>query len=363
MADNMQFIASLFDLATNVFVRYVKTLKTYSEYIPVTLYDSLLKASLKTNRLLSTRHILLSWPFRELSLVNCDDFKEEHAVILAYSLYSTCKNLRVVDLTGCNIGIYGTTFILTLVLGQALPDVSKYCSKEDTTMHLPQPRLTIKTDCYISRRNYSEFLDVLEGYGRHNFIVSYFYGIGLGQNGIRRILTKLHTVQAESVLGLDLQMNRLLDIKQDRSLWNFSNLQYLDLSYTALGLHTICRILKHLESPLKHLLLNGIQSRRNFPPYFDFHKMMQFSCVQRLERFELGSYFGEIGPDFFAFLRNCCGTLLVLSLRNNYLKDASIADLLKLLEPPFRVSTLYLDANTFSIAGVKLLRKCKNIVL
>lgn len=97
-------IASLFHLATNVFVKHVNIVKAYSEHIPTTLYDSLLKASLKTDRLLSTRHLLLSWPFKELSMVNCDEFKEEHAVILAHSLNSTCKNLRVVNLTGCNIG-------------------------------------------------------------------------------------------------------------------------------------------------------------------------------------------------------------------------------------------------------------------
>ena len=160
-------------------------------------------------------------------------------------------------------------------------------------------------------------------------------------------------------------MNGLSDIHRNRSLRNFSNLQYLNLSYNGIGQHTICRILKHMSTPLTHLLLNGTCSRRNHSPCLDFNKMMQFSCLQRLEHFELGSsYLRKVGLDLVEFLRNCSGTLLVLSLRNNSLTDKSIPDLLKLLEPPFTIKTLYLDANEFSSAGMEqLFQKDENIVL
>ena len=99
-------VLSLSDLATRVFVGHVNLLRAYTEAIPAVLYNSLLETSFRTDRILSARHLFLSWPFRKLSLVDCSDFfTEEFAIVLARSLEEGCNNLREVDLTGCEIGI------------------------------------------------------------------------------------------------------------------------------------------------------------------------------------------------------------------------------------------------------------------
>ncbi len=100
----MSSVISLFDLSRDVSVRHVNLLAAHTEAIPPVLYESLLEAAMKTDRILSVRHLFLSWPLQKLSLANCKEFKEHHALVLAHSLESGCKMLRVVDLTGCNIG-------------------------------------------------------------------------------------------------------------------------------------------------------------------------------------------------------------------------------------------------------------------
>jgi hypothetical protein len=101
----MNSVISLFDLATNVFVRHVNLLAAYSEAIPPILYESLLKAAMRTERVLSIRQLFLCWPLQKLSLVDCEEFKQEYAIILVRGLQSgQCNLLREIDLTGCNIG-------------------------------------------------------------------------------------------------------------------------------------------------------------------------------------------------------------------------------------------------------------------
>ena len=96
----------LFELATRVFVKHVNLLRSYTEAIPATLYESLLEASLKTDRILSVRHLFLSWPLQKLSVVYCSEvFTEKFAIVLAHCLEEGCIKLREVDLTGSNIGI------------------------------------------------------------------------------------------------------------------------------------------------------------------------------------------------------------------------------------------------------------------
>ena len=98
-------VLSLFEIATRVFVRHVNFLRAYTDAIPAALYESLLKASLKTEQSLSARHLFSSWPLRKLSLVDCSEFTEEFAIVLVHCLEEGGAKLREVDITGCNIGI------------------------------------------------------------------------------------------------------------------------------------------------------------------------------------------------------------------------------------------------------------------
>lgn len=105
----MNSVKSLFYIATNVFVRHVRLLEAYTEAIAPVLYEHLLEACLKTDRILSARHLFLCWPLEKISLVNCKEFTEEYALVLVHSLQSlqsrSCNiKLREIDLTGCNIG-------------------------------------------------------------------------------------------------------------------------------------------------------------------------------------------------------------------------------------------------------------------
>ena len=86
-------------------MRHVNFLRAYTDAIPAALYESLLKASLKTEQSLSARHLFSSWPLRKLSLVDCSEFTEEFAIVLMHCLEEGGAKLREVDITGCNIGI------------------------------------------------------------------------------------------------------------------------------------------------------------------------------------------------------------------------------------------------------------------
>ena len=102
----MSSVTSLFDLATNTFVRHVYLLAAYTKAIPPDLNELLLKASMRTERILSVRQLLVCCPLQKLSLVNCEELRERHALVLAHGLQSGRNNLlREIDLTGCNLGI------------------------------------------------------------------------------------------------------------------------------------------------------------------------------------------------------------------------------------------------------------------
>ncbi|CAB3996416.1 Hypothetical predicted protein [Paramuricea clavata] len=364
----MSCVKSLFDLATNVFVRHVNLLCVHTEAIPPVLYECLLKASMETDRILSIRHIFLSWPLQKLSLVDCREFKEQYALVLAHSLQSGCNKLREIDLTGCNIGVRGTTLLLMLAAGQSLPNITEYCSNKDTTnKHTAvdknkdrSDRLSITTNCYVDENNYELFLDVLEGDDViYDFTVSYFYAIALGLIRIEKILKALAIVQAESVIGLDLRMNDLPVLLENRprcykSLGRFSSLKYLNLSMNLIAF-TIFFVLKHISAPLTHLILNNCSINAGHV-YVDFARVATLPCIQKLEHLEIANnQFKEIGEGLMKLLKKCSGTLSFLSLEGNCLTDTDVPIILQLLEAPFVLETLHIGKNNFSINSERLL--------
>ena len=364
----MSSIISLFALATNSFVRHVNLLAAYSGAIPPVLYEFLLKASMKTERILSVRHLFLCWPLKKLSLVNCKEFKEEHTLVLAHGLQTGSNKLREIDLTGCNIGVRGTKFLLMLVAGQPLPNVTRYCpnrkrtNKNTAAEHSiekskdQQNRLSITTNCYVDNENYYLLLEVLEsGDMLHNFTVSYFHAIALGRKRIEIVIRRLAKFQAEGVTGMNVEMNNLHLVSDNghQCFSRFSNLQYLNLSMNKIGPIKIHQLLKNISAPLTHLILNNCQFMIGSGEWGT--KMATFPSIQKLEHLEIeNNQLREIGRGIIILLLRCSKTLLFLSLEKNYLTDKSVPEILQLLAAPFALKTLRIGENKFSLESERL---------
>lgn len=97
-------VESLAELATKISVRHADLLGARVHIIPPVLFHSLLLSSISTNRVLSIRVLLSSWPLDEMCLTNCAEFTPEHAAIMAHCFKMGCNKLRRIDLSWCNTG-------------------------------------------------------------------------------------------------------------------------------------------------------------------------------------------------------------------------------------------------------------------
>ena len=97
-------VVSFVELATTISVKYANVLRAHVDIIPPVLYQTLLLASIKTNRFLSIGILLSSWPLEEVCLANCVEFTPEHAAMMAHCFQERCNKLRLIDLSSCNTG-------------------------------------------------------------------------------------------------------------------------------------------------------------------------------------------------------------------------------------------------------------------
>lgn len=72
--------------------------------LPRNLLQELLVSSISYSRILCLKSLITNWPLEHLLLRNVVGFDEPKAVLLAYWLQRTNHNLKLVDMTGCNIG-------------------------------------------------------------------------------------------------------------------------------------------------------------------------------------------------------------------------------------------------------------------
>ena len=72
--------------------------------LPRNLLQELLVSSISYSRILCLKSLITNWPLEHLLLRNVVGFDEPKAVLLAYWLQRTKHNLKLVDMTGCNIG-------------------------------------------------------------------------------------------------------------------------------------------------------------------------------------------------------------------------------------------------------------------
>ena len=98
-------VPSLLELSANSAVQDYRLFDGGLIYLPVTILHPLLAAAVRSSRVLALRRLVSNWPLEKLVLRDCKQFDEQKMVLFAYCLQrEKPRNLRVVDVRGCDIG-------------------------------------------------------------------------------------------------------------------------------------------------------------------------------------------------------------------------------------------------------------------
>ncbi|XP_001630619.2 uncharacterized protein LOC5510134 [Nematostella vectensis] len=374
-------LQSLLELASKKAINDHRSLKIDLTSLPRTILNSLLFASVQQDRVLTLETLVTRWPLRELVLRNCDALDESHAVLLAGYLQKSGHEIRVVDITGCDIGTRGTSAFCSMTQHRILQ--TQKPSTPDEAPCYRTSSLTVFLDCIANQDNY--FL-VKEALVDHTSVDIKVHKLSISELHRSKLCSLVSLLEADVINTLHCPFNSLEQegvVTLCRSLITFTNLTDLNLAYNLIkhrdfeaidGLAStfsiltnlkkldlsenqlgsgVCQVLQSLKVNLTHLNIGGCGIRES-----ELDAFMGIDSLCHLEVLDLSrNGMSYAVKAMCRFICKSATSLRFLLIEDNIFTAEHVPRLCRMLKKLSSLETLFICYNHLIPDDIKIIRE------